>query len=163
MAKFRVFAGGAFGVSRQACLLAVDDEPAFGQADRGTGSAGGADRRIEVVDPDVDGLADAGTVQTHAREVLAEFSDPRKEPFEYVSLHLPGRVANDLALLAREPLGTLHADVLVVGDAQHMSAAEGVGGLVARRAGTWRPADRGVVGRCGPDSETPCGAQSYQR
>ena len=73
------------------------------------------------------------------------------------------RVANDLAILAREPLSALSADVLVIGDAQYVSAAEGVCRLVARCPRRRRPADGRVVGRRGANAETCCGAESYQR
>ena len=78
-------------------------------------------------------------------------------------LNLACRVANDLALLAGKPVRALHLDVLVVGHAQDVSAAEGVGGLVTRRSRSGRPADGRVVGGSGADAETPCGADTYQR
>ena len=148
---------GSVRVGRQPGLFTIDDEPALGQADRRTGATGGADRRIQVVDSCVDRLADAGAVQTQAGKVLTELADAREEPLQHVALNLPRRVANDLALLAGEPLRALHADVLVVGDAQNVGAAEGVSGLIARRPAR-RPADGCVIGRRGSDTETSCGA-----
>ena len=71
---------GSVRVGRQPGLLAIDHEPALGQADRRTGATGGADRRIEVVDSDVDRLADAGAVQTHAREVVVDLIDLGPRP-----------------------------------------------------------------------------------
>ena len=154
---------GSGRVIRQPGLLAVDDEPTLGQADRRTGTTRGADRRIQVVDSNVDRLADAGAVQTQAGKVLTELADTREEPLQHVALNLPCRVANDLALLAGEPLRALHADVVVVRDTQHVRATQGVGGLIARRTGARRPADLWAVGGRGPDAETSCGADGYQR
>ncbi len=151
---------GSSRVARQSGLRAVDHEPALGQADRGARATGGVDRRIEVVYPDVDRLADAGAVQTQAGEEFIELANAGKESFKYVALYLARRVANDLSLLAGEPVSALRADVLVVGDAQDVRAAEGVGGLIAGRPGRRRSADRRVVGRRGSDAETSCGADS---
>src|SRR5207302_4971186 len=80
---------GSGGVSRQSSLLAVDHEPALGQADRRTGPTA-FDRRIEVVYPHVDRFADAGAVQTQARKVRVEFADARKQTLQHVTLNLPG-------------------------------------------------------------------------
>ena len=79
---------GSARVIGQPSLLAVDDEPALGQADRRTGATG-FDRRIEVVYAHVDRLADAGAVQTQARKDLIEFADARGEWLENVALNLP--------------------------------------------------------------------------
>ena len=95
--------------------------------------------------------------------LVTDLADAGEESLQHVALNLPGRVADDFSLLAGEPLGALLADVLVVGDAQNVSASEGERGLVARRPGGRRTADGRVIGRHGLDAETPCGADSYQR
>ena len=71
---------GSIRVSRQPGLLAVDHEPALGQADRRTGPTGGANRRIEVVHADVDRLADARAVQADTRELLVDLVDVGRRP-----------------------------------------------------------------------------------
>ena len=148
---------GSRRVVGQPSGFAVDDETALRQPDRGAWSPGSADRCVEVVDADVHGFADAGPVQPQSGKALSGRADAGEESLQHVALHLTRRVPHDLAPLAGKPVGALGADELVVGHAQHVGAAECVGGLVSGGAGSRRTADR-RLGRDDGDPEASRGS-----
>ena len=149
-------------------LYVVEYHRTLGQADRGAATA-----RTDGIDgvgrSDVDRLADAGAVDAETGKGIIQPADPREQTFQRMSLHLPCRVVDDLAVQTREPIRAGPHDVFVVGDAQNVGAAQGVrptrrpqrGRAVGRNAGNRD--DRCFVRCSDPEAETSCGTQGYQR
>lgn len=88
---------------------------------------------LEIGFSDIDRFADAGTVQTQAgQDLFSDRTDAGEEAFQGVALDLTGRIPDVFPLHVREPVLAGHPDVLVIGDTEHVSAAERVRGAIRR-------------------------------
>ena len=80
-----------------------------------------------------------GAVDTQAWKAVVQPADAREHPFQGVALNLTRGVVDDLPIQSGEPVRARAPDVLVIGNAQNVRAAQRV-----RRA----PASPAAVARC---------------
>ncbi|SLD02840.1 Uncharacterised protein [Mycobacteroides abscessus subsp. massiliense] len=123
---------GCGRVRGQGILDRVEDQRALGQPHRRPRAAA-AYGVLEIGFSDIDRLADAGTVKTQAgQDLLSDRTDAGEEAFQGVALDLTGRIPDVFPLHVREPVLAGHPDVLVIGDTEHVGAAERVRGAIRR-------------------------------